>query len=637
MIAKKQRLFNKARKFKRQSDWAEFRKHRKLLQKKIRHSYWNYIAQLVDPEKDQDKKSFWKYIKSLNKDKTGTSPLKDSGILHTDSQAKAEILSRQFESVFTEEDLDHMPQLPQDKQQPSMSPIQVTTNGVEKLLRNLDPKKATGPDNVPIRILKEIAPTIAPILTTIYQKSLDTGHVPKDWLQANIVPIYKKKDRTMASNYRPVSLTSVPCKILEHIIAKSIHAHLEEFKILTDKQHGFRQRRSCESSLITTVHDLTKSLQNNRQIDLILLDFSKAFDTVPHNRLLHKLHHYGIRNKTLDWIRNFLTERKQQVVVEGKRSAPVRVRSGVPQGTVLGPLLFLTYINDMPDQISTDTRIKLFADDAMLYKTVNNPHDAKLLQDDLDKLIQWEHTWQMSFNPSKCQVLHITRSRNPLNTRYNIHNTDLESVPSATHLGVEITSNLSWNKHIDAVSNRANGKLGFLRRNLRSVPQSVKAHAYQSLARPHLEYCSSVWDPHTRRNISRLERVQHRAARFTLHSYNWETSGSSLVSTLGWATLAQRRTEARLSNMYKMTHGLLDIPPHQYMTPIPRNTRANHPFTYMQLQARCSYHSYSYFPRTIVQWNSLPGRIVAAPSLGSFKGAIRALDLTSAPHAYPSY
>ena len=175
-------------------------------------------------------------------------------------------------------------------------------------------------------------------------------------------------DRTIASNYRPISLTSIPCKILEHIISTSIHKHLENHNILTDRQHGFRSRRSCETSLLTTIHDLISTLKTNHQIDLLLLDFSKAFDTVPHNRLLHKLDHCGIRASTHHWIKYFLTNRTQEVLVEGCKSGKVHMSSGFPQGTVLGPLLFLLYVNYMPTHIYPGTSLKPFADDAMLYR-----------------------------------------------------------------------------------------------------------------------------------------------------------------------------------------------------------------------------------------------------------------------------
>ena len=186
----------------------------------------------------------------------------------------------------------------------------------------------------------------------------------------------------------------------------------------------------------------------------------------------------------------------------------------------------------MPTSISPGTSIKLFADDAMLHRTINKLSDSTALQDDLDRLIDWEQTWQMSFNPSKCQVMQITRSKSPIRTNYSIHGTTLDIVPSATHLGIDISNTLSWNTHIDKIVNKANSKLGFIRRNLKSCPQSIRTCAYQSLVRPHLEYCSSVCDPYTQRKIRRVEGVQHRAARFAVHSYTWEVSGATLANII---------------------------------------------------------------------------------------------------------
>ena len=215
---------------------------------------------------------------------------------------------------------------------------------------------------------------MAPALSLIFQKSLTTGELPLSWLRANITPIFKKGDRSLASNYRPISLTSICCKILEHIIFSNIMNHFDQYAILTDRQHGFRRKHSTESQLILTTHDLANSLNNKSQTDMIIMDFSKAFDTVPHNRLLNKLNRYGIHNNTHTWISNFLKRRKQRVVVGGEHSTWTNVVSGVPQGTVLGPLLFLTYINDLPDNIHSTVR--LFADDCVLYREIKNESDS---------------------------------------------------------------------------------------------------------------------------------------------------------------------------------------------------------------------------------------------------------------------
>jgi hypothetical protein len=286
-------------------------------------------------------------------------------VLAETAEQKAEMLNNQFTLVFTTENTTNMPSKGNSPFKP-MKDIKISEKGVKKELNRLNLCKATGPDKVPVRILKETANIITHILTKIYQQSINTGQIPEDWKNANIVPIFKKGDRSKPSNYRPVSLTSVASKILEHIIVSQIMDHLDNQHILNENQHGFRAKRSCESQLLMTTNDITKWMNNNIQVDIAILDFAKAFDKVAHKRLSEKLQYYGIDGTTRIWIDAFLSKRIQRVVVDGEASMCSHVTSGVPQGTVLIPTLFLVFINDIADNLHSTARV--FADDCVIYR-----------------------------------------------------------------------------------------------------------------------------------------------------------------------------------------------------------------------------------------------------------------------------
>jgi hypothetical protein len=247
---------------------------------------------------------------------------------------------------------------------------------------------------------------------------------------------------------------------MEHILVSQISRHLTLNNILLKNQHGFRNGLSCETQLAEFVNDLHVNQSGGGRVDAVVMDFSKAFDKVAHGRLLFKLGQYGIDGKTRQWIHSFLTGRSQCVVVDGEASPWVPVTSGVPQGSVLGPILFLIYINDISSNISSN--IRLFADDTIIYRTINDETDSKALQTDLNTLADWSRVWQMEFHPGKCNVIHFTRSRSPFHTKYHLYDQELETVSSVKYLGVTISSDLRWNKHTTAVRNAASGSLRFL-------------------------------------------------------------------------------------------------------------------------------------------------------------------------------
>lgn len=457
----------------------------------------------------------------------------------------------------------------------------------------------------------------------LFNSSLRSGVVPSDWRTANISPVFKKGERFKASNYRPVSLTCICSKMLEHIIVSGMMAHFDRHHILVDCQHGFRTRRSCETQLLSLTQELHKQLEQKQQVDMIVLDFSKAFDKVPHHRLMRKLWNYGIRGNTHRWISTFLMDRKQRVVVDGETSDWVRVDSGVPQGTVLGPVLFLAFINDLPSAV--DAQVRLFADDAVLYRPVCSTDDCSALQQDLHKLEEWEATWCMKFNADKCNCITITRKKKKLSYNYQLHNLTLERVNSATYLGVELSSDLTWSHHINKTCAKANRQLSFLRRNLNINNSIIKATAYKGIVRPLLEYCAPVWDPHHQKYIKNLEMVQRRAARFSLRRYHNTSSVTDMLSTLQWEPLAHRRAISSLTIFFKILHSLVAIPLPSFVVP-PERVRPGHPHRFQVPFCQTESYKNSFFPRTIRHWNLLPPTIASQDSLPHFKAALSTLS-----------
>ena len=303
---------------------------------------------------------------------------------------------------------------------------------------------------------------------------------------------------------------------------------------------------------LSTVHDLMSIFDRKKQADVAVLDFSKAFDVVPHQRLLGKLRHCGINGRALKWIADFLSRCTQRVVVDGAYSWWSPVHSGVPQGTVLGPLLFLIYINDLPDSVSR--KVRLFADDCLVYREVGSIDDQLALQRDLDSLENWAHIWGMKFNPSKCTILTISRSP-PLHKFYSLCGTILQQVSEAKYLGVNISEDLHWSKHIQGLASKASSTLGLLRRNLSLCPQKLREQAYISLIRSRLEHCAAIWDPHLEKDTQQLEAIQRRAARFVVQDFSRYSSVKSYLNDLKWAPLKDRRRDIRLTFLFKIVTG----------------------------------------------------------------------------------
>lgn len=498
----------------------------------------------------------------------------------------------------------------------NMSEITIDEAGILSLLGKLKTSSASDHNGFNNKILKNISSGIYRCLAAIFSLSLSSGTIPQDWLIAKVVPIFKSGDRSSPLNYRPISLTSTICKLLEHIIHSQVITYLEEHNIIFKYQHGFRKGYSCDTQLAGFTHDLHSSLDAGIQTDAVFLDFSKAFDRVPHHRLLQKLKQLNIHPLVLAWVQSFLSNRKQFTYVNNFNSPFVEVSSGVPQGSVLGPLLFLIYINDLPS--SVNSKVRLFADDCVIYHTISSETDQQSLQFDLDSLTSWCSTWLMTLNPSKTKLMSFTKKASRIPTSYFLNNTSVELTTSYKYLGVNIQSDLSWHHHINVTLASANRSLGFLKHHLKHTPSHLRKLAYITLIRPKIEYASAIWDPDQDYIIKNIEALQNRAVGFIFSDYSRNTSVTSLKLHAQLEVLSCRRKIARLSLLHKLYHHKslhedFFRPPHAIFP------RRDHPFKIERFTCRTFQYARSFIPRTITEWNDLPSNIATVTDITEFQ------------------
>lgn len=536
-----------------------------------------------------------------------------------EKQDKAESFNNFFQSVFTAENK-NVPSI-SSRITTTIDDLIITDAGVMNLLLKIDPRKSSGPDNIPNEFLKRYAEWSSKYLGIIFRKSLQLAKLPSDWKLAKVIPIHKSGDKVLVSNYRPISLTSTSCKLLEHVIFKHITSFLEQIHFFSPNQHGFRNGLSTITQLTEVVHDLAHSLNRRSQTDMVLLDFSKAFDSVCHNKLIAKLEAILGNTSFASWIKDFLLNRKQFVFFEQATSKTVSVSSGVPQGSVLGPLLFLIYINDIATNI--DSNIKLFADDCVIYQEINSHTDHLALSASLNTISEWCKQWQMSINVKKSAVITITKRKQPSIFNYAVDGTMLPKVNQHKYLGVTLTSDLNWTQHIDNVSAAALRKLFFLKRSLKLAPTPIKLLAYKTFIRPILEYANVVWFPHTKTNIRKLEAVQRKAIRFIHNRYRRTDSPTYLLNASNLKTLLERAKEARLKFLFQIIHNSFKINVSKYISfSETRPTRQQHPNILTEYSYSNETFKHSFFPLAIREWNQVHPSITNTKSFSEFVNKI---------------
>lgn len=613
LLAAKNRLFKKFKKSSEFDDLELYKIARNMATREIRKSKRLGEIKLAKSS-NKDPKRFFSYYKFNNKKQEKVGPLDHNGTLVGNDKDIVNVLNNYFSSVFTEENLNNFTFHIESQEIDRPPTLDIST--IKKNILKLKDRKASGPDELSVRILKEGGDSIAMALYFIFTRSLEFGEIPTDWRLANITPIFKKGDKKLVQNYRPISLTSLVVKVFEKIIKDQIEVYLEANSIIKNSQHGFRSGRSCLTNLLSFLDYITDQVDRGEDIDLVYLDFSKAFDKVPHKRLVYKLREYRLNSFIVNWVENWLTDRKQRVVLNGNRSGWMDVKSGVPQGSVLGPLLFIIYINDIDSGLSS--RVSKFADDTKLAAKAGKWEDASMLQRDIDKLISWADKWQMEFNVSKCKVLHI--GKNNSNFSYTMGDKWLDASDSERDLGVVVNNDLKVHKQCLEARNRANKMLGIINRNVSYKSKEVICKLYNSYVRPHLEYCIQAWKPHHRGDLNMLEKVQRRATKMipSLKNLSYEDR----LRELGMFSFERRCNRGDLIEVYKMFTGIDTLDVLNFFELDTSDRTRGHNFKIRKQQSRLDIRKHFFTNRVVDAWNDLPHEVVNSATLDTFKNRL---------------
>ena len=495
-------------------------------------------------------------------------------------------------------------------------------------LELISESKSPGPDNIHPKLLRKYSKHFSKPLFILFTLSLKRGILPSSWKMANIIPIYKKDSRSNVRNYRPVSLTSIVVKLLESIIKPILLQHLFTNNLIHDRQCGFLPNRSCISSLLEVLDYWTLTIDDGVPVDVLYIDFEKAFDKVQHNLLLDKLKIIGLRGDLLNWFISYLSNRKQRVKVGSNFSAWRTVQSGIPQGSVLGPILFLIFTYDSPSnsnyslfKLNHSTHVASFADDTKFYGESGSSGGYVSLMASLSDMVSWSELNNIPINLSKCHLLRLGKSKSMW--EYYIDSKVIEEERVLKDLGVWVDTGLKFSDHITKITSSANILIGLLKRTFICITPAIFRNFYKVFIRPKLEYACSVWSPFLKKDINKLEKVQRRATKCVTCIANLPYRERMRV--LGLICLENRRTRADLILTWKILNGVISI-------------KLEHPLT-LRLQNRCRGHSLllktpqerpnrskirdNFFTERIVQvWNHLPFEVVSAQSISTFKGRL---------------
>ena len=592
----------------------------------------------------ENPKFFFSYAKRFAKQKSNIGPLLKDDILSNDPLEMANILQQQYKSVFSDPSSTAKIVPEESPTSASLDDIPFTTSDIEDAIDEINRNSSTTDNDIPTVVLKECKSNLSYPIFLIWQSSFQSEVIPSDLKTQIITPVFKKGDRSDAANYRPISLTSHLIKIFERVIRKKLVEHLETNNLLSNNQHGFRKGRSCLTHLLKHIDSVIHSILEGNEHDVVYLDFAKAFDKVDHEILVRKLQIFGISGKLLAWIKDFLLNRKQFVTVGGFHSFLALVLSGVPQGSVLGPILFLIYIDDLRNCLAGSSSGS-FADDTRLSKTITCCNDVKILQEDLLNVINWAASNNMDLHENKFELLSYRSPKStllqelPFTAEWQQYNTSSGQVilpcKMVKDLGVHLSPDLKWTTQVTEAVQSANKMANWVTSVFSDRSKVVMLTLFKSMVRSRLEYSCPVWNPPLLSDIRKLESTQRA---FTRHITGckglnyWQR-----LKFLDLMSLQRRRERYVILHIWKILKGIapndINIKSYEHIRlgtrcqvpPIPKKSPA---------YARSIYDS-SFAVTGPKLWNILPRSVTCASSLESIKSRLTSHILSTYPDQPP--
>ena len=635
LMRKRNRFHKIAKRRNLPSDWANFRSLRNKVISSIRNAKKQYVSKIDDRiNNEHGTKTWWRLIKHYLKTKQKINSIPSiihNDIMYEDSTEIANIMNEFFTSQTSVPSPNKdIPEYNSNINNP-LSEIHINPHEVYDILYSVDTTKATGPDGISNKFLKMNASLLAAPAAQLFNLSLKQKIFPTIWKEASVVPIYKKGERSKCSNYRPVALTSCFAKILEKCIFKHVFNYLRDNNMLSDLQSGFMPGDSTVNQLTYLYDFIAGALDKGKEIRAVFCDVSKAFDKVWHKGIIQKLKRCGIRGDLLDWFESYLENRLQCVVINGYTSDTRPVFAGVPQGSVLGPLLFIVYINDITEDINSN--IRLFADDTSLYIIIDDPiENAACLNDDLQIIADWANTWQVTFNPEKTESIHFTRKVHKIiQPDLIMSNSIIKEVESHKHLGLNLQNDCLWNSHICEIVEKITPMINCLRSLKYRLTRQTLETMYQHFILPTFDYCCHIWDNCSKQQAQILEKLHLDALR-TICGAVRGTSHNKIYEETNFQCLSSRRNVQKLLMFYKMVNKLTPVYLSDLIPPRISDITDYCLRDCSRFQTKkCNTVTYekSFLPDTVKLWNSLPDNVKQSETLGSFKKKINQYPISN--------